>query len=159
MGQVLNPQSDAIDNIPIQKFLKAARKGKKPQDLYYDGDVKFYILGLSLNKARLAVRFWHVCSVDQLIDRIGQHFSDLEMERYSERDIQFPGIWHLLKETARESKDISPLLGGALMRSILEGVHYPQNLFNGKPHRRIRFKKYARSARASPKHGLSPAVV
>lgn len=131
MGQILNPKSDAADNIPIQKFLEAARKGKKPQDVYYDGDVKFYILGLSLNKARLAVRFWHVCSVAQLIDQIGQHFNDLEMERYSERDIQFPGIWHLLKETARETKDISPLLGGALMRSILEGVHYPQNLFNG----------------------------
>ena len=131
MGQVLNPQGDAADNIAIQKFLEAARKGKKPQDLYYDGDVKFYILGLSLNKARLAVRFWHVCSVDQLKDRIGQHFNDLETERYSDKNIQFPGIWNLLKETARETKNISPLLGGALMRSILEGVHYPQNLFNG----------------------------
>ena len=42
-----------------------------------------------------------------------------------------PGIWHLLKETARETKDISPLLGGALMRSILEGRNYPLNLYNG----------------------------
>ena len=131
MGQVLNPQDNAIDNITIRKFLEAARNGKRPQDLSYDGEVKFYILGLSLNKARLAVRFWHVCSVDQLKDRIGQHFNDLEMERISDRDFKFPGIWHLLKETARETKDISPLLGGALVRSILEGVDYPQNLFNG----------------------------
>jgi len=131
MGQVLNPQDNATDNIPVQKFLKAARNGKKPQNISYDGDIKFYILGLSLNKARLAVRFWHVCSVDQLKDRIGRYFNDLEMERTSERDIQFPGIWHLLKEPARETKAISPLLGGALMRSILEGGNYPQNLFNG----------------------------
>jgi CRISPR-associated protein Csd1 len=131
MGQVLNPQDNAVDNIPVQKFLEAARNGKKPQDLSYDGDIKFYILGLSLNKARLAVRFWHMCSVNQLKDRIGRHFNELEMERTSDRDIQFPGIWHLLKETARETKDIPPLLGGALMRSILEGVNYPQNLYNG----------------------------
>ncbi len=131
MGQVLNPQDDASDNVHVKKFLEAARNGKKPQDLLYDGDVKFYILGLSLNKARLAVRFWHMCTVDQLKDRIGQHFNDLEMERVSERDIEFPGIWHLLKETARETKDISPILGGALMRSILEGVNYPLNIYNG----------------------------
>ncbi|MCK5630919.1 MAG: type I-C CRISPR-associated protein Cas8c/Csd1, partial [Nanoarchaeota archaeon] len=53
------------------------------------------------------------------------------MERSHDKYPLNPGIWHLLKETARETKDISPLLGGALMRSILEGEHYPSNLFNG----------------------------
>ena len=52
------------------------------------------------------------------------------MER-SERDIPFPGVWHLLKETARETKGISPVLGGALTRAILTGAHYPQNLYQG----------------------------
>ena len=55
----------------------------------------------------------------------------MKKRRYSEKDIPFPGAWHLLKETARETKDITPLLGGALMRSILEGVNYPLNLYNG----------------------------
>lgn len=131
MGIVLNPQNDIGDNLQLQNFLLAAKKGKMPLEPEYDGNVKFYILGLSPNNSRLAVRFWHICSVDQLKDRIGQHFNDLEMERFSDKDIQFPGIWHLLKETARETKGISPLLGGALMRSILEGAKYPQNLFNG----------------------------
>lgn len=131
MGVILNPQDDGIDNISVQKFLEAARKGAKPDVPDYNGDVKTYILGLSLNKARLAVRFWHACSVDQLKDRIGRHFNDLQIERYHDNDIQFPGIWHLLKETARETKDISPVLGGALMRSILEGINYPLNLYNG----------------------------
>ncbi len=131
MGIILNPQDDGFDNLSLQKFLEAASKGSKPEIPDYDGDVKTYVLGLSLNKARLAVRFWHVCSVDQLKDRIGRHFNDLQMERYSEKDIPFPGAWHLLKETAREPKDISPLLGGALMRSILEGINYPFNLYNG----------------------------
>ena len=129
-GMLLNPQDDQ-KNQKLQMFLEAARLGQKPQIPDYDGNVKFYILGLSLNKARLAVRFWHVCSVDILASRIGKHFRDLEMVRSFDKDSLNPGIWHLLKETARETKDISPVLGGALMRAILEGTAYPQNLFNG----------------------------
>jgi CRISPR-associated protein Csd1 len=102
-----------------------------PSEIEHEGNVKFYILGLSLNKARLALRFWHVCSVGEMMNRLQRHFRDLEMERNPERDIEFPGIWHLLKETARETKDISPLLGGALTRSILTGSNYPQNLYQG----------------------------
>ena len=131
MGQVLNPSPDSTDAIPVQKFLEAVRAGKMPAEIEHEGNVKFYILGLSPNKARLALRFWHVCSVGELMNRLQRHFRDLEMERNPERDIEFPGIWHLLKETARETKDISPLLGGALTRSILTGANYPQNLYQG----------------------------
>ena len=131
MGQILNPFPDSADAIVVQKFLEAVRAGKMPAEIEYEDDVKFFILGLSLNKARLALRFWHVCSVGDMMNRLRKHFRDLEMERNPERDIEFPGIWHLLKETARETKDISPLLGGALTRSILTGTNYPQNLYQG----------------------------
>ncbi len=131
MGHVLNPSGEDNEaTIPLNKFLDAVRKGKLPNELKADGNIKFYILGLSLNKARLALRFWCVCSVDELMTRVLDHFQCLEMER-SEKDILSPGIWHLLKETARETKDISPVLGGALMRSILTGVNYPHSLYQG----------------------------
>ena len=130
-GQVMNPSvEDTSAAITVQQFLKAVRRGSLPRDLEGDKNLKFYILGLSLNKARLALRFWHVCSVCELMVRFRDHFSNLEMER-SDRDIQFPGVWHLLKETARETKNISPVLGGTLTRSILTGMNYPQNLFQG----------------------------
>ena len=130
-GQVMNPSvEDKVAAITVQKFLEAVRRGSLPKDLEGDKSLKFYILGLSLNKARLALRFWHVCSVSDLIQRFRDHFRNLEMER-SDGDIQFPGVWHLLKETARETKNISPVLGGTLMRSILTGMNYPQNLFQG----------------------------
>jgi len=130
-GQVMNPSvEDRGAAITVQKFLEAVRRGSLPRDLEGDKNLKFYILGLSLNKARLALRFWHVCSVGELMVRFRDHFSNLEMER-SDRDIQFPGVWHLLKETARETKNISPVLGGSLTRSILTGMNYPQNLFQG----------------------------
>lgn len=131
MGQVLNPSfEDKEAAVPVQKFLESVRKGNLPNEIESDGDIRFYILGLALNKARLALRFWYVCSVSELIDRLHDHFQCLEMER-SEKDIPFPGIWHLLKETARETKDISPVLGGSLTRSILTGANYPQTLYQG----------------------------
>lgn len=130
MGFILNPRDvTAENNEKLKYFLKAAQQGTKPAEIQFEKDTKFYILGLALNKARLAVRFWNICTIEQLKNRIGKHFNDLEMERSSEKDILHPGIWHLLKETARETKDISPVLGGSLMRSILEGVNYPQNLY------------------------------
>ena len=132
MGQILNPSiEDEKDAVRVQKFLESVRTGMLPTEIKEDADVRFYILGLSLNKARLALRFWYVCSVDELMNRLRDHFRNLEMERSSDKDIAFPGIWHLLKETARETKDISPVLGGALIRSILTGANYPQNLYQG----------------------------
>jgi len=104
MGQILNPSiEDEAAAVPVQKFLEAVRQGSLPKDLEGDKNLKFYILGLSLNKARLALRFWHVCTVSELMDRFRDHFNNLEMER-SDRDIPFPGVWHLLKETAREQR-------------------------------------------------------
>jgi len=130
-GQVMNPSlADQAAAQSVQKFLEAIRMGALPNDIEKDKNLKFYILGLSLNKARLALRFWLVCSVGDLMTRLRDHFNNLEME-HSEKDIKFPGVWHLLKETARETKDISPVLGGALTRSILTGMNYPQNLYQG----------------------------
>ncbi|MCF7823646.1 MAG: type I-C CRISPR-associated protein Cas8c/Csd1 [Candidatus Marinimicrobia bacterium] len=130
-GQILNPSiDDQAAAQDVRKFLEAVRMGSLPNDIEKSKELKFYVLGLALNKARLALRFWHVCSVGDLMARFRDHFSNLEME-HSEKDIFFPGIWHLLKETARETKDISPVLGGALARSILTGANYPQNLFQG----------------------------
>jgi len=129
-GKIINPRSkDEIE--PVQKFLEAAKKGILPNNSDRDGEVKFYILGLALNQGRLALRFWYVCSVEKLMRRLGNHFKHLEIDKSSERDIEYPGVWHLLKETARETKDISPVLGGALMRSILTGAPYPMSLYHG----------------------------
>lgn len=130
-GQIMNASvEDQAAAIPVRQFLENVRRGLLPANLEGDKDLKFYILGLSVNKVRLALRFWHVCSVRELMDRFRDHFGNLEME-HSDRDIPFPGVWPLLKETGRETKDISPVLAGALTRSILTGAHYPQNLYQG----------------------------
>jgi CRISPR-associated protein Csd1 len=114
----------------LRHFIDAARKGHFPGELAFDEDVRFYILGLSPNNARLAVRFWHVCTTGAIARRLGQHFEDLSME-HGARDHEYPGMWELLKETARETKDISPVLGGEVARAIFEGTRYPLSLLMG----------------------------
>lgn len=125
------PERDPDKEVEVEKFLKAAKRGVLPNKLKGDEEIKFYILGLASNKARLAIRFWHVNTVEELMRRLKNHFENLEMERDPKRDIKHPRIRHLLRETAREDKDISPVLGGALMRSILSGSPYPMSLYQG----------------------------
>jgi CRISPR-associated protein Csd1 len=130
MGVILDPRDDASDLSNVRLFLAAARDGK-PLPAIGDPDLRFYILGLSPNAARLSVRFWHVSTVEDISKKIGQHFRDIAIIR-SERDPEFPGMWQLLKETALQGKteNIPPLLAGAMMRSILTGAVYPQSLLS-----------------------------
>lgn len=131
-GMMLDPRDlDSSDSAELRNTLEAVREGKPLANI--DPDMKFYILGLSPNAARIAVRFWHVCSIGQLEERIGQHFRDLKLERSFDTDPEFPGIWRLLRETVNQKasdKSPQPLLAGAMLRSILEGAAYPQSLQN-----------------------------
>jgi CRISPR-associated protein Csd1 len=129
MGTVLETKSDS-DVKEISDFLNAMRSGKKPEDI--DLDDRFFILGLSPNASRLSVRFWHVSTVGEMSKRITQHFDDLSICKSFDNDPEFPGMWQLLIETAaqRKSENISPVLAGALMRSILTGAAYPQSLLS-----------------------------
>src|SRR5690606_32123948 len=82
---------------------------------------------------RLSVRYWHTGTLGGLFERLKAHHDALRIVRQFDEgskrpDPEFPPIWMLLRETARENKDIPPLLGGALMRAILEGTPYPDAL-------------------------------
>ncbi len=132
MGIILNPADSAGDIKDVRDFLEAVRDGKSPPGIG-DEDMKFYILGLSPNASRLSVRFWHVCTVAEISDRLGQHFRDLAIvKQYADKDPDFPGMWRILLETAaqRKTENISPLLSGAVMRSILTEAPYPQTLIS-----------------------------
>jgi len=130
MGLILNPQDDSGDLKEVRDFLEAVRDGKKLPEEIDDTDMKFYILGLSPNASRLSIRFWHVSTVGDISAKIGMHFSDLSIIKNYEKDPEFPGMWQLLRETAvlRKSENISPVLSGSIIRSIMTGSAYPQSL-------------------------------
>ena len=130
MGFILNPQDDSADLKEVRDFLEAVRDGKKLPAYLGDTNMKFFILGLSPNASRLSVRFWHVSSVDDTITKVGQHFRDLSIIRNFDTDPEFPALWQLLRETAplRKAENVSSVLSGSIVRSILTGTPYPQSL-------------------------------
>jgi CRISPR-associated protein Csd1 len=129
-GLILDPNDSSGDDKELAVFLETVREGRFPPT--YDPDVRFYILGLSANGPRLSVRFWHVSTVKDISERLGQHFRDLSIVRSFDSDPEYPGMWKLLRETSNQkSKDgPSPLLSGAVMQSILSGMLYPHQLLS-----------------------------
>ena len=138
---------DEATKLEVQTVLQQIANGAYPDELGKP-ETTFYILGLSPNAARVSVRFWEVSNLDEMISRLRRHFNDLQVERLSDRDPEFPTFWQLLRETARETKDIPPLLSGALMRAILGGANYPDVLYHAVL-RRIRADRQVNYLRAA----------
>lgn len=118
----------------IGDILTKVRSGTKinQEDIGTDPETNFYILGLSPNNARLAVRFWYVDTVRDLIAKVARHHLDMETFR-DDSGPRYVSIYRLLNETVPQSSDkkaVSPLLGGLIMRSILTGNAYPVPLYS-----------------------------
>ncbi len=113
-------------------ILERIRSGLLVEDDNFQKDTKCYLLGLAPNAARLSVRFWQVSSFGDIITRVAQHYSDMDivgMERLG--GIVSP--WRTLKSlaTQEDSKNIPPLLGGQFLKTILSGQMYPQMVYHG----------------------------
>jgi CRISPR-associated protein Csd1 len=128
-----SPSEDQATTALIYEVLSAAKAGRPIGTVNpaLDPFIRFYVLGLSPNNARLAVRFWNVSTVGQLVERVGRHFRDMEVERQFEGDPEYPPFWRIVLETAplQKSENVPPLLAGALTRAILTASPYPRSLF------------------------------
>lgn len=112
----------------LQDFLERYRQGKSSNDaeLLENAASPFYVLGLAPNAARISVRFWLSCTVAELAQRLDRHIQSLEMTG-SRTDQSSPTLRQLVRETARETKDIPPQLAGELARAVLTGNPYPHS--------------------------------
>lgn len=118
-------QAEDADQVrELELTFQRIRDGDAPAP---DTEVGFHVLGLAPNAARLAIRFWYSGTVGELLDRVMRHQRELEIVR-SAKDRNHLPLWLLLRQTARETKEIPPLLGGALLRSVLTGGPYPEAL-------------------------------
>jgi CRISPR-associated protein Csd1 len=118
-------------------FLRALREGKQRYaELDADGtDTRYYLLALSPNAARLAVRLFLRGTVGELLDNLRRHYRDMGIEPQhgagaKHPDPEFPPAWLLLRQTARDADGIPPLLAGPLLRAILTGSDYPAALYS-----------------------------
>lgn len=115
------------DEDRLQGIMKKVTKGE-PIGASLSFNTRFYVLGLSPNAGRLSIRFFWPSTFGDIVGNIVKHYERLDIEKPAYEKIQYLSPYWLLRETvspASKDQSASPLLEGALMRSILTGQAYP----------------------------------
>ena len=115
--------------VAVKALFDSLKSGQLP---VAERDVRFFVLGLAPNAARIAIRFWLNAPLAELAPRIWQHFADLAIARRFDSDPPTPSMFRLLTSLAVQGKadNVPPRLAGEWMRCILEGLPYPAALLN-----------------------------
>ena len=144
-------QSDEQWLSALQASVELLAKGLPCRELNLDPERKFYILGISPNAARLAVRFFYCDSFGNIVKNIKAHYDRLEIVRPSYDKFPILPLWKLLSATNRtikkkndngtnaersdsedsdKSKDKTQnsAMAGAVARAVFSGGRYPASL-------------------------------
>ena len=113
----------------VQALLQAVHSGQWGTS---DAGLRFYVLGLAPNAARISVRFFHCVTLRELGQRIAQHFEDLALVR-GPHDAQYPSLKRLLQTVCLATSSqpfgdidrLPPNLGGAIVDAIFAGENAP----------------------------------
>jgi CRISPR-associated protein Csd1 len=92
--------------------------------------VRFYVLGLAPNAARISIRFYYESDFGELARNYQRFVNDMRIEP-PWREPYAP-LWRYLIETAVLGKreNVPPNLAGEWMRAILNGTNYPLTLLS-----------------------------
>ena len=95
-------------------------------------DDKFYILGLAPNSARIAVVYWSETTLKDFAEKILCHFNDMEMHDTRKDKKPYMGIREIISSVTLGGKmsDATPNLPEAVVKSIFQGLPYPQTLYS-----------------------------
>ncbi|TRW97853.1 type I-C CRISPR-associated protein Cas8c/Csd1 [Paracoccus sp. M683] len=123
---------DRLATSDIRARLDAIRQGQRLSQIapnLADG-VRFHVLGLAPNAARLSVRFYWQDDFGQLTANYQRFLSDTAIEP-PPRD-GWPPLWRYLLELASQAKreNVPPLVAGEWLRAILAGTPYPLTLLS-----------------------------
>lgn len=124
-------QSDEQWLSALQASVELLAKGLPCRELDLDPERKFYILGISPNAARLAVRFFYCDSFGNIVKNIKAHYDRLEIVRPSYDKYPMLPLWKLLSATVNPSakdKTPNPAMAGAVARAVFSGGRYPASL-------------------------------
>ena len=103
----------------------------------YSGEIRtssddtFYILGLAPNSARIAVIYWAEIPLKEFAGTICKHFDDMEIVDTRLEKKPYMSLRNILSAVTLGGKvsDATPNLPDAIVKSIFQGIPYPQSLF------------------------------
>lgn len=103
----------------------------------YSGELRttsddiFYILGLAPNSARIAVTYWAEIPIRKFAETICRHFDDMEVIDTRNEKRPYMSLRNMISTVTLGGKvsDATPNLADAVVKSIFEGLPYPQTLF------------------------------
>ena len=144
--------SEEVKDDPNANIMKA----RKVFESIYSGllktelDDRFYILGLAPNSARIAVVYWSETTLKDFAGKILNHFNDMEIHDTRKDKKPYMGIREIISSVTLGGKisDATPNLPEAVVKSIFQGLPYPQTLYSACV-RRIRAEQKLTIARAA----------
>ena len=127
---LLNTVDENSEAKKVRAILESVRMGRAPADFTPDlpDKVRFHVLGLAPNAARLSVRFYIEDDFGRIAANFLAHVERLRIEPPPRAEN--PALWKYLAETAArgKSENVPPNLAGEFLRAILTGMPYPRNL-------------------------------
>lgn len=123
LGQNLSADSKE-DTERIANILGNIKKGRTLEGC--DPEVRFFILGISPNAARLAVRFFEVSTFGSLMKHYGEYLNDIDMV-----GVKPVSLFALLRQTAPlgRAEAIPSTLIHASVHAMLTGNRFPRSLY------------------------------
>lgn len=112
----------------VRKVFKSIYSGYLQTSL----DDKFYILGLAPNSARIAVIYWAETPLQEFAGMILKHFDDMEICDLRKDKKPYAGLRSMLSAVTLNGneKDVTPNIPEAVVKSIFQGLPYPQPLYS-----------------------------
>ena len=123
---------DTQQAVRLRDALRIFAEGRPVRDLdpRLSEGVRFHVLGLSPNAARLSLRFWLTDQFEAFAQRLARHYADLSIEPLPWRGNPPAINWLLMKTTALQQKfdNVPHMLAGEVTRAVLTGTPYPRSL-------------------------------
>lgn len=123
LGEAPKGAEDKATNMTVSECLLNIRKGKPTAGL--DGTVRFFILGIAPNAARLSVRFFEESTFGALAEHFGEYLRDVAIE-----GVETTSLRRLLLQTAPlgKAENVPNTLVNRCFASMISGKDFPQAL-------------------------------
>ncbi|MDO4806813.1 MAG: type I-C CRISPR-associated protein Cas8c/Csd1 [Coriobacteriales bacterium] len=128
LGGAAAASEDARTRSQVEAALKSIRISRRLVTI--DTSVRYFVLGVSPNAARLVARFFEVGTLGELAENYGWYLRDIDIVRDAGLARQNTSLLTLLRQTALLGKDenLPAPLVNPCFRAMLRGTRFPASL-------------------------------